>query len=166
MGTDPTPLSPTRNTGSKGDKMETVPEWLGRMWVHEALKSCGVPWVPGAAWRRPGEGWMGLDDRHRAIEIAGRVWRAMQRRVPGGLPASALNPALRDVAWQCTVAGLALLDRSRWPSDSAQWRAEEADKELEAQIMSPSQNPRAAIRLMPSTEPIVIHRRGEARRAI
>lgn len=146
--------------------MKPIPEWLGRVWLHDALRTCGIPWVPGAICRRPSDAWMGFDDRFQAIAVAGRVWRSMQRSVPGGLPAAALDAQWRDAAWRCTVAGLALLERGRWPGESPTPQPMARCNQPEAAIAIRPRTPSSRVRIMPSDEPIVIRRRGEARRAI
>lgn len=90
--------------------MDDLPEWAGRHLLAEALKTCGVPWVPGAWWRRPAVRWMTPVDTTQAIYLEGRVVAEARRRLPWGVSGMVLGKAWRDAAWRCIVAGLALLD--------------------------------------------------------
>jgi hypothetical protein len=92
------------------------------MLLAESLRAVGLPWVPSALWRRPRETWMSLDARFQAIRVVGRVIAEARDLLPAGVM---VDRRLRDAAWRCTVAGLALLDtdaRRRLADEHAQCR--------------------------------------------
>ena len=95
--------------------MQEFPDWAGRMLLAESLRAVGLPWVPSAMWRRPDENWMTLTERLAAVNVAGRVIAEARGLLPPGVSGGAtLDRQLRDAAWRCTVAGLALLDAEGW----------------------------------------------------
>jgi hypothetical protein len=85
---------------------DNLPDWADRELLAEAVQANGLPWVPGAVWRRPDERWLALGDRLLAIALAARVVATARRLLPPGV---AVDRDFRDAAWRCTVAGLALL---------------------------------------------------------
>ena len=94
-----------------------LPDWAGRALLAEALRSCGLPWVPSAAWRRrPADSWMTLGDRVAAVKLAARVAAEARRRLPGSVSGAVLHdPAWRAMAWRCTVAAFATRRRGEVP---------------------------------------------------
>lgn len=89
---------------------EELPEWAARELLADAVKSCGLPWVPWAWWRRPADRWMTPADRIDAIALEGLVVAEARRRLPPGVSGRVIGQTWKDAAWRCIVAGLALLD--------------------------------------------------------
>jgi hypothetical protein len=112
---------------------DDLPEWAGRQLLADALRSCGVPWVPGAWWRRPADRWMTPADTSQAIDLEGRVVAEARRRLPRGVSGRAIGQTWRDAAWRCIVAGLALLD-----AEARERIACDDDHERELLVASPT----------------------------
>jgi hypothetical protein len=103
-------VADTQPQDFEGDNVDDLPEWAGRQLLADALRTCGLPWVPGAWWRRPADRWMSPADTTQAICLEGLVVAEARRRLPWGTTGKVLGREWRDAAWRCIVAGLALLD--------------------------------------------------------
>ncbi len=95
----------------RGDNVDAdFPEWAGGLLLAEAVQAVGLPWVPWAVWRRPGDAWMSFEERLTALDFEARVVAEGRRRLPTGVSGATLGREWRDAAWRCTVAGMAILD--------------------------------------------------------
>lgn len=156
---------------------DDLPEWAGRQLLAEALKTCGLPWVPGAWWRRPADRWMSPADTAEAIRLEGLVVAEARRRLPWGTSGTVLGKVWRDAAWRCIVAGLALLDadaRARLTCRDEREHDREHGRDLLPTSTSPKrsdhgrdQRPAAPARQPEPSAPMTftIRRRGEVTRA-
>lgn len=149
--------------------MTQLPEWAGRQVLAEALKACGLPWVPAAVWRRPRQERMTYGERLAAIGLVGRVIAEARRRLPGGTSGAALDRAWRDVAWRCTVAGLALLDAQARERMVGRRDDEDDEHDLPAVQAEPVVIRRrvaeAPVAMPAAQATLTIRRRGEVARA-
>ncbi len=132
-----------------------LPEWAARQLLAEALRACGLPWVPWAWWRRPADRWMSPADIEHAIALEGLVVAAARLRLPAGVGGRAVDRAWRDAAWRCIVAGLALLD----VESRARLAARRDESTLLVVKAEPPAMPRRPAAEAPAT--FTIRRRGE-----
>lgn len=144
--------------------MNEFPEWAGRAVLAEALKSCGLPVVCAAMWRRPRDT-MTENQRYEAIAVYEQVLAAARRGLPAGTSGSALGREWRDAAWRCTVAGLALLD-----APARERLAGRRDDEAELPVAQAEpvairrRMPEAAVAPVNPPHEFTIRRRGEVAR--
>jgi hypothetical protein len=126
------------------------PEWAGRQLLAEALRAVGLPVAVGAMYRRPRDT-MTMRQRLQAIEVGGRVLDEARRRLPPGVSGAVLMGEWREVAWRCTVAGLALLD--------AEAREQLVGPEPELPAVQAEPVAVAVAEPVAGAEPVVIRRR-------
>jgi len=126
---------------------DRAPPWLRRTILCDELRALGLPWVPDAWWRQPPDAWLTYDERLEAITVSIAVIDGIRRRI-GPVPRG-----LRDAAWRCIVAGLAVLPRDRWPTR----RPSDSNDKL------PACEDRRHER-EPDDQPLVIRRRGDGGR--